>query len=185
MKLFSVLSDLGVGVLGTIRVNHFPGLQFQSDKEIKKRGKVTFDEVATKVDCTEIRSIKWYDNHGVTMASSFDCAQPIGEVNRFNRKTKTEVTIPCQKAVNTYNTFMGGVDLLDRLISYYRISLHIALVNGWLLNRRHCDEQNISHKDQSDLLAFRCDVTSSLCKESKRQERKRGRPCSDSLERQI
>ncbi|KAJ8892918.1 hypothetical protein PR048_005499 [Dryococelus australis] len=61
--------------------------------------------------------------------------------------------------------------------------IDVALVNGWY--RRHCDGQNISHKDQLELLGFRCDVVSALCKEGKHEERKRGRPSSDSLERQL
>ncbi|KAJ8879085.1 hypothetical protein PR048_019691 [Dryococelus australis] len=49
---------------GTIRVDCFPGLQIQTDKEMKKRGSGAFDEVATKVDGTEIRALKLYDIRG-------------------------------------------------------------------------------------------------------------------------
>ncbi|XP_063230174.1 piggyBac transposable element-derived protein 2-like [Bacillus rossius redtenbacheri] len=45
LKLFSVLAEIGIGVLGTIRVNRFPGLQFQTDKEMKKEG----EEYLTKL----------------------------------------------------------------------------------------------------------------------------------------
>ncbi|KAH9632248.1 hypothetical protein HF086_002883 [Spodoptera exigua] len=45
------------------------------------------------------------------------------EVQRFNRKKKVFETVPCPKAVLVYNRYMGGVDLLDSMLGYYRIKV--------------------------------------------------------------
>ncbi|KAJ8886814.1 hypothetical protein PR048_013026 [Dryococelus australis] len=38
-------------------------------------------------------------------------------------KQKCHIEIECPHALTTYNHFMRGVDLLDGLISYYRIGI--------------------------------------------------------------
>ncbi|CAF1130955.1 unnamed protein product [Rotaria magnacalcarata] len=75
---------------------------------------------------------------------------------------------------------MGGVDLLDMLISLYRINIRsvkyymkiifhlidLSLVNAWLLYRRHCSQNQIHTKDVLSLLTFRIDVAKSLLQSS-------------------
>ncbi|KAJ8877025.1 hypothetical protein PR048_021477 [Dryococelus australis] len=81
LPLFTVLADMGIGTLGTITRNRFPGLQVPLGVEMKKTGRGSTIEKATDVDGVEVRVIKWYDNRGVTLASSFDSAQPMSTVN--------------------------------------------------------------------------------------------------------
>lgn len=199
LRLFCVLSDMGIEALGTIRMNRFPGLQFENDSNMRKKGRGTFEEKGTIVDGKEIRALKWIDNRGVVLASTFESAHPVSEVNRFDRKTKTDISVPCPKAVKSYNNFMGGVDLLDGLIAYYRIGIRskkyylrfffhfmdMVLVNGWLLYRKHCECQKINKKDQIDLLEFRTQIAAALCYEGKSNEKKRGRPSTDTVEAEI
>ena len=75
---------------------------------------------------------------------------------------------------------MGGVDLLDMLISLYRINIRsvkyymkiifhlidLSLVNAWLLYCRHCSQNRIQKKDVLSLLMFRIDVAKSLIQSS-------------------
>ena len=99
--------------------------------------------------------------------------------------------------VVVYNSHMGGVVLCDMLLSLYRIRhrstkyyMHIAfycvgvaVVNGWLLYRRHMDQRNVPAKNQLSLLKFQADLAASLCKAGKvcgEGTRPRGRPSSAS-----
>lgn len=79
-----------------------------------------------------------------------------------NIKRNIEVLRP--STVTTYNKFItgGGVDLLDGLVSYYRIEIRsrkynmkliyhfidMAVVSGWLLYRRDCRNQGCQTRDK-------------------------------------
>jgi len=89
---------------------------------------------------------------------------------------------------------MGGVDLFDMLMALYKIDhkstkwyrriyfwvLNVAIVNGWLLYKRHCQQYGTNSCDQLDLLKFTCSVSQSLIMENKLPnsltQKRRGRP---------
>ena len=85
---------------------------------------------------------------------------------------------------------MGGVDLCDMLMALYRIHLrgtkyymhivyyciHLAVVNGWLLYRRHCTQMSIPDKDHMSLLRFQNTISTSLILATERLKPQRGRP---------
>lgn len=78
-------------------------------------------------------------------------------VQRWSVKDKAHIQIPRPQMVSEYNLHMGGVDLADMLMALYRIKcgskkpymrlihfgLNIAVTNGWLLYRRHCDQSKV------------------------------------------
>lgn len=148
--LFVTLANMGIGALGTIRLNRFRGLDFIPDKEMKKKGRGSYEEKEAIIEGVPLRAIKWYDNKAVCLATTFESCEPLQSVQRFdkNKKTKSEVT--CPRAITTYNKFMGGVDLIDGLISYYRIKLRskkyylrfffhfidMAVVSSWLMYKQ-------------------------------------------------
>lgn len=59
----------------------------------------------------------------VTLASTYVGAEPAGTVNRYDKKDKKEITIPCPKIIKDYNAHMGGVDLMDSFLGRYRIRI--------------------------------------------------------------
>lgn len=191
--LFGVLANKGIGALGTVRLNRFRGLSFTPDKEMKKRGRGSFEEKETTIDGIDLRAVKWLDNRAVTLVSTFDSAEPADMVTRYDAKIRGEIQVPRPRIVKTYNQFMGGVDLLDSLIAYYRIRVRskkyylrfffhfvdLVVVTSWLLYRRDCDAYGLDKKLVPDLLEFKADVAESLCKEGK-DLKKRGRPSSSS-----
>ena len=136
----------------------------------------------------EVRALKWFDNRAVTLTSTCVSAQPISTVERYDRKQKKTIGIPCPSIVRKYNQYMGGVDLLDALISYYRIHLKsrkyyhrlffhlvdLAVVTSWLLYRRDCNSFGISQTKQIDLLDFRVRLAESLLKTGKDVQEKKG-----------
>ena len=102
--------------------------------------------------------------------------------------------ITCPKMVHQYHKFMGGVDLNDMLLSYYRIKLRsnkwympifyylmkISVTNGRLLYRRQSKQVQTEAKHMS-LLQFQAEVASGLTRAAKLPcvlVTKRGRPSS-------
>ena len=58
------------------------------------------------------------DSKRVLTASNFIGKDPMGECRReYNRKEKTNITLPRPAIVETYNKFMGGVNKADMLLS--------------------------------------------------------------------
>lgn len=199
IKLLTNLYTDGIYCLGTARKDRLHGLVFSSDKNMKKEGRGTYEEFASTIDDVKIFALKWFDNKSVCLASTFCGSQPIDIVQRFDRKTKTRIDVPRPNAIKQYNLFMGGVDLLDGLISYYRIDLRsrkwylklffhfidLAMVTAWLRYRADMLKAGLTKKDILDSLAFRAEVAEALCLLGKdHSTKKRGRP-SGSLERDI
>lgn len=133
----------------------------------------------------------WHDNKLVCLLSSFAGSQPIGEARRFFKSKNEFQMITCPNIVKIYNKYMGGVDLLDSMLGYYRIMirskkwymrifhhlLDMAIVNAWLLWRRKTGLY-------MPLVNFKTEVSDALCKQGKISVRRRGRP-SNELENEI
>lgn len=64
-----------------------------------------------------LKAVKWFDNRPVTLLSTFTGANPITQVQRWDKKQKEAVQVPCPNIVTVYNKSMGGVDLMDSLIA--------------------------------------------------------------------
>ena len=86
---------------------------------------------------------------------------------------------------------MGGVDLCNMLLSLYRIHigtkkwymhlvyycLGIAIVNAWLVYRRHC--KGLPRKKVLQLKEFQVQIAETLLSKGKVPSRNRGRPSFD------
>lgn len=152
-----------------------------SDVALKKKGRGSYEEHREVVDGVEVIVVKWYDNRAVTVVSTFVGAQPTSSIERWDRSSKAKVDVVCPNAISTYSKSMGGVDLLDALISFYRIHLRpnkyyhrlffhfvdMAIVIGWLLYRRGCRSLPIPKRNKRDLLSFKTSIAEALCKQGK------------------
>lgn len=63
------------------------------------------------------------DNSLVTMATNFYSVEPKGAVKRWDRKVLAKVSVPQPRLFKTYNSHMGGVDLVDQGVNAYRVGL--------------------------------------------------------------
>lgn len=144
------LKQFGILANGTVRINRMSGCQFKSDKELKKEGRGTYD---SKIDTNSgIVGCKWFDNKFVHLFSNYFGPEPTNEVHRWSTTSKTRIPVQRPAVVKEYNSFMGGVDLHDMLVEIYRIDIRskrfylriifhlidMAVVNSWILYRRHC-----------------------------------------------
>ncbi|XP_039627296.1 uncharacterized protein adamtsl5 [Polypterus senegalus] len=187
LDLFVALANKGIPALGTVQKSRLQGCNFSVDTDMKKKGIGTFEEKKVVVVNVEIRAEKWFDNRGVIVASTFASAQPVSNIEKWDRKSKKKVSIECPNIISMYNKFMGGLDALDALIAYYHIHIRskkyyhrfffhfvdMALVNSWLSYRRDCDSLDVPRKKQKDLLAFRTSIAHALWMQGNNISRKK------------
>lgn len=127
--------------------------------------------------------VQWFDNKPIQLLSTYCGKEPQNTCTRWDKASKSRITIPCPKIVGQYNSYMGGVDMNDRLISYYRSRsrskkwtirtvfhfLDLAVANSWIQYRNDRTLLKDKAKDILQLLPFKIDVAEYLlemCEES-------------------
>ena len=88
-----------------------------SEKELKKEGRGAIVEILDKNKSLVVTA--WFDNKRVSVISNFVGKNPIGECVRYDRKNHQKVTVARPAVVQIYNSYMGGVDKADMLLSLY------------------------------------------------------------------
>ncbi|XP_033823196.1 piggyBac transposable element-derived protein 2-like [Periophthalmus magnuspinnatus] len=159
MPLIVKLKERGILYLGTARTNRLKNCRLKDEKDLKKEGRGSFDY---RVETTHgVSAVKWYDNRAVLLVSSYLGPEPTDSVRRWDKAKKDFTLVTRPNVVKVYNSLMGGVDFLDCLISKYRYPMKArrwyiylfwhtvttALVQAWLLYRRHCSALAMPKKD--------------------------------------
>ncbi|XP_036346069.1 piggyBac transposable element-derived protein 3-like [Rhagoletis pomonella] len=137
----------------------------------------------------------WYDNKVVNLASNFVGIGTADKARRWDKDSQGYIEVFRPEVVRLYNESMGGVDLLDQMIQYYRINIRtkkwtiriimhfidLAITASWMEYRKHCQENKITKI--LDSLNFRAEVANCMLnvKTSNLQSdiettRRRGRP---------
>ncbi|KAK1903701.1 PiggyBac transposable element-derived protein 3 [Dissostichus eleginoides] len=163
-------------ITGTIMKNRLAGAKekLPSDKTMKNTGRGTSSELSTEDG--KLCVVKWYDNKPVLMMSVVQGTEPEDTCQRWDKKLKQYVTVSRPSIVREYNLKMGGVDLIDRMISYYRMSartkkwtmrmlMHftdLALANSWLLYRKDFAICAAPKKSIMQFLEFRTEMATTL-----------------------
>ena len=102
-------------------------------------------------------------------------------VQRWDRKEHKHVQVNCPAIVKEYNEHMGEVDVFDMLMSLYKVdhkstewyiriffwALNVAIINGWLLYRRHCQQLQQPICIQQDLAEFTSAISEALIHQNK------------------
>ncbi|XP_047135383.1 piggyBac transposable element-derived protein 2-like [Hydra vulgaris] len=149
---------------------------------MKQRGRGAFTEHVAKVDGVDVSVVSWFENKVVTLMSNFIGSEPSIEVRRFSRKDMCHINISCPGVVTIYNKHMGGVDLLDSLLGYYRnkiwskkwyhrIFFHLidmSIINAWILWQKR--------NPSTPLVKFKLAVADLLSNYQVSRKRKAGRP---------
>lgn len=192
--LFQVLKEYGIKAAGTVRLNRFgKNIPFSDDKTLMKQPRGYCEEVASADD---IFLCKWLDNKPVVLGSNFIGKGLVDEVDRWEKKKNMYVKVERPEIVRRYNHAMGGVDLFDQLISYYRIfvksrkwtlrmifhAVDFAIAQSWLEYRRDAGRLGVPKNKQLDLLHFRIRLADGLIMcQKKLQVKKRGRPSTEGV----
>lgn len=174
--LFEALKEQKIFAAGTVRINRFFKPPLISDSDIKKKKRGFSQELVSNEG---IIITKWLDNKSVYLASNYVGRGALDKVTRWDKTESKYIEVDRPQVVKDYNFSMGGVDLLDQLISTYRIFIRskkwtlrvvmhfidFALTNAWLEYRR--DAKNANIPKISDLLDFRMRVAEGLIRVNK------------------
>jgi hypothetical protein len=192
-ELQIMLKSWGIWSVGTIRTNRLRNCILKSESELRKQGRGAVDARYDKK--TGLSVVRWLDSSTVQLSATHVGVEPLSTIKRWDRKQKKYIQLPCPAIVREYNQHMGGVDLFDMLLALYKCdhkskkwyrriflwSLNVAVVNGWLLYKRHCQQLGITISEQYDLLKFTTTVSQSLLMDNKLppslSAKRRGRPC--------
>lgn len=175
VPLLDVLHTKGLQGTGTIRKSNIPkAAQFSSDATLRKTGRGSVDQLIRNDG--QIALVKWFDNKPIIIASSVLSKEPTDICKRWCKKDKCFKDVSRPNIVKEYNTNMGGVDLLDRIISFYKISaktrkwtirtifhfVDFSLAAGWIEYRRAARYLHTDNKNTLDYLEFRERVAETL-----------------------
>lgn len=122
------------------------------------------------------------------MASNFVGKGQTGTCERWDKKKKEYIKVERPEAIKMYNSYMGGVDKMDQLLSFYRSyvrsrkwtlrmithAVDLALGNSWIEYRNKAESLGITKRKSMDLLSFRQSIGEKLI--LFRSAPKRGRP---------
>lgn len=150
LPLLKFLADDGILALGTIRHNRITNGKLYEFSKGKKMSRGTCLEYVTNYDGVDISLTSWMDNKVVRLASNYAGIVPKDSARRFDRQKKEYIEIERPYSVSQYNSYMGGVDLIDSIIGRYKISiksqrwqvrvfyhlLDLTVSNAWLLYKR-------------------------------------------------
>ncbi|KAM3625846.1 uncharacterized protein V6R79_018497 [Siganus canaliculatus] len=168
------------------------GLVYHLSQRITEANhKLYFDNYFTTYNLLELLAERKIHAAGTVRVSRF-ARPPLQSDKEMIKKPRgsCDEVVSRDEVVRLYNEAMGGVDLLDQLISLYRTEIRskkwtlrmithafdLAVVNSWLEYRLDAKRANIQTKDIQDLLHFKMNVAQCLVKVHKTVEAKRGRP---------
>ena len=145
VKLMQVLLDDKILACGTVRSNRkYLPTNLKKDKDMK-RGDSDFREA------NGIYALKWMDNKSVLLLSTITDPRETAFTERREKAKKEKTKVTCPTLVGDYNTYMGGVDLMDQKkvsyevdrrsrIKYYLRPFHdildIAINNAYILYQK-------------------------------------------------
>lgn len=173
-QLFELLHNRGICAAGTVRVNRFGNPPLPDAKSMAKRGRGSSAQCWS--DNGQVIFTRWFDNKVVNMASNFVGIGVEDRAQRWDKKSQKDITVKRPEVVRLYNECMGGVDLLDQMIQYYRISIRtrkwtirvimhfvdLAITAAWIQYRNDCKANMIPKNKILDSLNFRAEVADCL-----------------------
>ncbi|KAJ8879581.1 hypothetical protein PR048_020189 [Dryococelus australis] len=147
-------------------------------------------EYVAHQDVIDISNVLWKDYKSVMLLSTIVSSEPVHSVKRYDRQTKTTLQLQCSDIISQYNSYMGGVVLLESIVGHYKIVLRskkwyfrlfyhlldLSVINAWLLYRRVSATKCLNRNITMNLADFKVEVVPDLCKTGKQTLGKRGRP---------
>jgi hypothetical protein len=157
------LKDRGIDVTGTIKLNR-KNLPNKAKLPKKGRNKKAKGYMHT-YKCQDLYFTAWMDNNPVHILSTYKPNRaPVVRNTKGNNGTYQRVVLDRPTNIEDYNSAMGGTDLIDQLISYYRSDikcdrwqpriyfhfLQAMVVNACIIYRQQHTETKISLLDFID-----------------------------------
>ncbi|XP_039749876.1 piggyBac transposable element-derived protein 3-like [Pararge aegeria] len=181
IPLLERLNELGLHGTGTIMMNRVPerkNMDFKLDRKMKRGESQQFVS-------NDVVVVKWMDNKSVLVASNCTSGDDSCLIKRWDKNLSAFTDVSCPKVIANYNKNMGGVDILDQSIEYYRtfiktkkwtlkVILHffdLAISNAWRLYVLNSITTRVPKSKIMDLLEFRMQVSDGLVNAPERKRR--------------
>lgn len=181
IPLLEKLNTIGLHGTATLMMNRVPerkNIDFKPDRRMQRGESQQFV-------CDDIVVIKWMDNKSVLVASNCTSADETIFVKRWDKNISAFTDVAAPRTIANYNKHMGGVDILDQSMEYYRtfmktrkwtlkVMLHfidLAVCNAWRLYTLECAAAEIPKNKTMDLLEFRMQIADGLTNTPSRQRR--------------
>jgi len=174
-KLLEILSSLGMGATGTMKKNLVPKqCRLKTENQLKRSGRGSSD-CAVRDDSAFCITV-WFDKKNIILASNEHSIQPVSTCQRWCKREKRHLEVERPRVVELYNSKMGGVDIIDQVISCYRSAtrsakftvramlhlLDLSCANAWLEYRKDCEKSSSVTMDSMD---FKLEIAYSLISE--------------------
>ena len=77
----------GIAYVGTVLSNRLKNIELPTDQVMKKQGRGSTAILTTNVYNIKLQLVKWFNNRGVTLLSSYEAVNPVFTVERWDCKT--------------------------------------------------------------------------------------------------
>ena len=194
LPLLDALSDKSIKATGTIMKNRIPkAVKIPTQKDLKNRGA---SQCSVRQDPAKgpLGITTWLDNKPVVLASNHEGIRPEDECRRWSKRDRKFIYVRRPAVVRFYNKSMGGVDLLDRMVSYYRTSartkkwtvrvmlhmLDVVATNCWIEYKTGLETSGQGdRKNMLQMMDFKLRLAEQLIEEGSKLDRNRNRILSD------
>ena len=164
MGLLEHMLDKNMLVTGTIMKSRLPkSINLTSEKTMSRLGRGSSEQDVRSDN--KINVVQWYDMKSVLLTSTALQIEPSDTCKRWSKKDSKYIQISRPNIVKKYNECMGGIDLIDRMISYYRMGaktkkwtvktifhlFDLAIANSWILYRQ--DKKALGYQEK-DILKY-------------------------------
>ena len=179
LNLLDRLSSLQMYGTGTIQKNRIPKPCSSKidEKSFQKKPRGNSISVVRQDSSKPPLAITaWLDNKVIYMASNHEGIPDEDECKRWSKKDKKYVTVSRPLIVKNYNNNMGGIDVCDQMISYYRMGsktkkwtvrtlmhfIDLSCANSWREYIIDCKKNERPPKDTKKYLEFKLDIAENL-----------------------
>ena len=115
IPLLIQLKEKGFHALGVLKTNLMSGAILKSKGDMKRQGRGAMNSCVS--ESGDVAIVRWQDNNLDNVAPTF-----VGMGKQWSKKNTANIDVDYPEIIKYYNDFMGGVDLMDRLISYYSMT---------------------------------------------------------------
>lgn len=95
-----ILEKKRIHGIGTVRSNRLAGCTFNTDADMKKKGRGAIEEKVIVFNGVALRAGKGFDNRTVILLFTFASANPITTVLTWDKKKKTTLLVKCPSIVS-------------------------------------------------------------------------------------